>query len=568
MAASYGEIRYLESSRSWEIRCDPHVMLRLKRVFARLRQDAHGKALLSDTEENCRELLWFLDRYPMEVDRREHLEARSSEQVRREEDIARIVDSSGYTPPAFEQLAVPPREYQKLAADLILRNGMLLLADEVGLGKSASAICTFTEPKTLPALVVTMTHLPRQWQAEIAKFAPWLRTHALTKGRPYDLTKACGGKFPDVIVTNYHKLSGWRDVLAGTVRSVVFDEAQELRHQGTQKYQAACHISEQAAYRCGLSATPIYNYGGEVFSVVNALRPDALGTYDEFMREWCSGWGYGHQAGDKPKIRDPKAFGAYARSTGIMLRRTRSEVGRELPALSRAIQYVDADTDALDRVGASAAELARIILKQGETKRGEKMFASGEFDTILRQATGVAKAPYVADFVRLLVESGERVVLYGWHRSVYDIWVDRLKDLNPVLYTGSETPKQKDEAKRKFIDGESQILIISLRAGAGIDGLQHVCRTVVFGELDWSPGVMLQDIGRVYRDGQPHPVMAYFLVSEEGSDPVIVDVLGLKRAQSDGILDPGLDLVEELQVDENHVRRLAETFLRKKGLSA
>jgi hypothetical protein len=48
---------------------------------------------------------------------------------------------------------------------------------------------------------------------------------------------------------------------------------------------------------------------------------------------------------------------------------------------------------------------------------------------LLRQATGIAKAPFVADFVRLLVESGEKVLLYGWHREVYSIWRDKLKDL-------------------------------------------------------------------------------------------------------------------------------------------
>ena len=78
----------------------------------------------------------------------------------------------------------------------------------------------------------------------------------------------------------------------------------------------------------------------------------------------------------------------------------------------------------------------------------------------------------MADFVRLLVESGEKVVLYGWHREVYSIWLDRLKDLNPAMYTGSESVPQKDEAKRRFVAGETFVFIISLRAGAGLDGLR------------------------------------------------------------------------------------------------
>jgi SNF2 family DNA or RNA helicase len=184
---------------------------------------------------------------------------------------------------------------------------------------------------------------------------------------------------------------------------------------------------------------------------------------------------------------------------------------------------------------------------------------------MLRQATGVAKAAFVADFVRLLVESGEKVVLFGWHREVYSLWMDRLSDLGPALYTGSESPTQKDDARRRFLEGQTPILIMSLRSGAGLDGLQNVSRTVVFGELDWSPGVHEQCVGRVYRDGQPEPVVAYFLVAEHGSDPAIADVLQIKRAQVDGVRDPLAALVEPLDQGSERVRRLASDYLRQRG---
>ena len=82
-----------------------------------------------------------------------------------------------------------------------------------------------------------------------------------------------------------------------------------------------------------------------------------------------------------------------------------------------------------------------------------------------------------------------------------------------------------------FVDGDCNLLIISLRAGAGLDGLQEKCNIVVFGELDWSPSVHEQCFGRVYRDGQSLPVSAYFMIAEDGSDPIISSVLGVKRGQ-------------------------------------
>ncbi len=554
----YGKVRLVDGH--FEVKADPHVLVRLKRVFAKISPSSHGTVRLSESDENARELLWFLDRYPMELDDRKALERRAMRQKLREEAVAEVL-ADGYEPPRID-LEIPARRYQRLAAELSRRAGGLLLADDVGLGKTATAICTFTDPSLLPVLVVTLTHLPTQWAAEIAKFAPRLHVHVIKKGAPYDLRTGKKGetpRFPDVIVVNYHKLSGWADVLAPLVKSVVFDEVQELRHQGSAKYAAAVHVATEVRHRLGMSATPIYNYGGEIYAVLDVLRPGALGLREEFVREWCRA-----EDGDRPRLRDPRAFGVHARDAGLMLRRTRADVGRELPALTKIPHHVEADPETLDRIGSSAAELAQIILRQGEQRRGEKMSASEELSHLLRQATGIAKAAFVADFVRLLVESGERVVLFGWHREVYGIWLDRLRDLAPALYSGTESLSQKEEARRRFVAGETSILMMSLRSGAGLDGLQDVSRTVVFGELDWSPGVHEQCIGRIYRDGQREPVMAYFLIADHGADPVIADVLGLKKAQIDGLRDPHADLIEGLDTGAGNVRRLAEDYLRQR----
>ena len=313
--------------------------------------------------------------------------------------------------------------------------------------------------------------------------------------------------------------------------------------------------------KVGLSATPIYNYGGEIYNVMTAISPGSLGTRHEFLREWCDS-----TMSDRPKISDPKAFGSYMREHGLMIRRTRSQVGRELESLTKIPHAIDANTDALSDIEDSAAELAQIILAQGEAKKGMKMMASEQLSNVLRQATGIAKAPYVADFVRMLVESDEPVMLFGWHHEVYEIWKSKLADLNPVMYTGKQSANQKEEAKQAFMSGESKVLMMSLRAGAGLDGLQHCCRTVVFGELDWSPGVHDQNAGRIHRDGQKDPVMAYFLISEFGADPIMADVLGVKRSQMQGIRDPEADLIQRSGSGDHNAKKLAEHFLKQRGI--
>jgi SNF2 family DNA or RNA helicase len=113
------------------------------------------------------------------------------------------------------------------------------------------------------------------------------------------------------------------------------------------------------------------------------------------------------------------------------------------------------------------------------------------------------------------------------------------------------------------VSGATNLFIISLRSGIGLDGLQHRCRTVVIGELDWSPKVHDQVIGRVDRDGQANQVTVYFPVSDFGSDPVIIDLLGLKSSQSYGIIDP-MKAIPEQHSDESRIKLLAESFLNKK----
>lgn len=552
----------------WEIACAPHVMLRLKRVFERIPKASRETAALDATPENARELLWFMERYPLEADRATlaALDRLAAVDLERERLVTDVL--SGAAHPRLFSLALPPRDYQALAAELCVRSGGLLVADELGLGKTVTAICMLAAEGSLPALVVTQAHLQTQWRDQITKFAPSMRTHILKKGTPYDLRAVKGGE-PDVIISSYSKLHGWSEALAGKVNAFVADEAQEFRHaedgrgQTTNKYSAGKHIADHARRRMGLTATPIYNYGGEMFNVLSVIAPGVLGSQQEFGREWCQGgWS------DKAIIADPGAFGAYLRSAGLMLARTRKEVGRELPPMQRIPHEVDADEKALDAVERDVAELAKIILSKGSSF--DKMRAGGELDWRMRQATGIAKAPFVSTFVKLLLESERKVVLWGWHHEVYRIWEAELRAFAPAIYTGQESPAAKDRARDRFIkDPLCRVLIMSVRSGAGLDGIQAVCRTGVAGELDWSPAVHRQCEGRLDRDGQPEPVVVYYPIANSGSDPIIADTLGLKTEQLEGIIgDADATNPVASQVDPHHIAKLARAVLERRGLPA
>ncbi|MFL1449377.1 SNF2-related protein [Pseudomonas tritici] len=566
IAQSYGKV--VADGKWWNIHCEPQVRARLKRVFPRAPQHAASYIRLAATTENSRELQWFLSRYPMDMAANDLavLNSLSADHMAMENELLEL--KAGYTQLPEFAMAKPPREYQRYAGVQVGIRGGLLLADDLGLGKTVSAMCPMAMPGNLPAVVVYPAHLPNHWPEKLAEFLPNLRVHHIKTTKTYPLTKQPRQRkqdlwdtLPDVILVSYHKLRGWSEILGEIVQYVVFEEAQQLRSPDSEIYRSARYLAEASKLRLAITGTPVYGYGQEFFHVVDPLLPGCLGSYDEFLREWCIS-----APGEKAKLRDSEQFGAYLRREGIMLRRTRSEVGRELPPLTKIVHEVESDAQVLDRIKGDAVSLAMTILKANENFRGEKMRASGELEGLVRQATGVAKAPYVSEFVRLLLESGEKVVLFGWHREVYSIWLEQLAEFNPVLYSGSESPKQKAQSVNAFVNGDSQVIIISLRAGSGLDGLQKVCTTVVFGELDWSPGVHEQCTGRVYRDEQLFPCMAYYLVSGHGSDPIVLDVLGVKREQIEGVRNPGKNLVERADIGENQLRALAKRFLTDAGI--
>ncbi len=597
---TYGEIRFrppddvIFKRGVWQVFATPDVLMRLKRLFPRAQKNRSGWISFEHTLEVARDLEWVLQRWPMTVTDTDchRLQAATKEYVERQDLVASLLAGGRAHLPGALTPSREPREYQLVAADLTLATGRLLLADELGLGKTMSGLLALRNPDLLPALVVCPTHLPHHWKRELTRTLPSLRAHIIRTGQPYDPAKRreMKGYDPDVLIINYHKLRGWVDHLAGRVKTVIFDEAQELRRADSDKYKAAARVADLAHVRMGLTATPIYNYAAEIHNVLSVIAPDALGSREEFAREWA---GAPHWS-DKLAVTDPKALGAHLRSEGIFLRRTRVEVGRELPAIVRVPHRVDADEHELDRLleQGGAMALAETILHSSDRK--EVFTASGEIDMQMRRATGVAKAPYVAAFVDMLLESEDKVVLFGWHRDVYTIWLHRLAEHHPVMFTGSESPAQKELARARFIGGEtlrsavadvhrrgwrgsyedfiaatteSRVLLMSLRSGSGLDGLQQVCNVGVFGELDWSPGIHDQCEGRYHRDGQTEPSVSYFLVSDVGSDPVVADVLNLKEQGSRPIVDPDRPLFEAVDISDR-MRKLAESVLNKRRRAA
>lgn len=548
---SYGHLAFDAPSRRWVITdLSPQVAIRAKRIFPRIATTQIGSYTFADNDEVRAELEWFIARYPLDVsldDRTRLVEGRLHfERIRSEIDQVLNRNWQPQGAPARLREGTELRPNQARVVEVARRTKRLLVADDVGLGKTLGALAAVMDPAYLPAAVFCEAHVASQWQDDfIGKFTT-LSAHVIQTVQPYPLPDR------DVYIFGYHKAPGWVNIAeSGRFRSVILDECQNLRHgTKTDKGRASAVFARHAGgLRIGLSATPIFGYGGEIFNILDILDPGILGTPDEFMREWCT-----TDDEDKKIIKEPAALGAHLRDLNIMIR----EIGSGPPP-NRLIVDLPYDEEAAAADEAFARVLAQRVMTGSFTERGQ---AARELDMMARHATGVAKAVHVAAYVKILLEAKVPVILGGWHRDVYDIWLRELAPYRPVLYTGSETATEKDLAKNAFTSGRTDCIIMSLRSGAGLDGLQHRCRDVVHGELDWSREVHKQLAGRLRPHARTDAINEHYLIANGGSDPLIASVQGLKASQAHGIIDPGRQLQSAVS-DDSRVKALARMYLEK-----
>ncbi|MBQ7518955.1 MAG: SWF/SNF helicase family protein, partial [Clostridia bacterium] len=178
-----------------------------------------------------------------------------------------------------------------------------------------------------------------------------------------------------------------------------------------------------------------------------------------------------------------------------------------------------------------------------------------------RQATGIAKAPFVCQFVRALLENGEKVLLFAHHHAVMYRYREELRSFNHVFITGRESGQKKEDAAAAFMQGQTDLCCVSLRAASGLNLQRASC--VVFGELDWSPAVHSQAEDRAHRIGQKDSLLCYYLVSPRGSDADIQEALGLKVSQFLGLMGEQAQPPALMQADADYARRYVEKLMRK-----
>jgi len=412
-------------------------------------------------------------------------------------------------------------EFQKEGLSFLSHNRRCLLADEMGLGKTVMALAMISK-REFPVVIVTPSHLMLQWKDEIERFLGDKVNVQILKG--LNPKKNPMSKKADIYLVHYLILRGWaEEILKLDYKTIIFDEIQELRHHGSLKYHSAKMIAKDRGDIIGLSGTPIYNYGAEMWNVMNIIEPFCLGDWEFFTKEWCGRSG-------SVIVEEPELLGKYLVEEGLMLRRRKEDVLLELPPKRKIVQEIELDRELYVKLIDKSIKLSYKIPTM-VTKRERKLIGSMVLDAVnnARRSSGIAKAGHVCDFVKLIVESGVPCLLFAYHHSVIDIYLRLLGKYMPRCITGRETREEKRDSIKEFMEGNTDLLIINLRTTSGLN-LQRA-RCVIFGELDWSPAVHKQAEDRIHRIGQKDSVLCYYLIAPTVSDEKIIDILGVKDWQ-------------------------------------
>lgn len=534
--------------KSWKVKGHPYMITMAKRLFPGASGRDRGVAYFPNSKRYVGELNWFMMRFPLTVKEKKLWETdlkQAQEHFSKQEQFLKKPKKVNPSVSFIGEL----RNFQKEGLAFLLHNPRSLLADEMGLGKTPTALAWLTSKGFKPPfLIVVPPHIVKQWESEIRKFlTSKIKIYTITGLTPYQLPDA------DIYIIHYLLLRGWKKELPEFgFNACVFDEIQELRRHQSEKYAAASLLAESTDNVVGLSGTPIYNYGDEMWNILNILEYHCLGDSESFHREWCYNYG--------KSIRHPELFGEYLRTEGLMIRRRKDDVLNELPPKRRIVQNIDINKGEFDKLIAPAIEQALSIPEiKDPWGRGK---ASMEAIDVARKATGIAKAHFVCTFVKTLLEAGEKVLLYAHHHNVVDIFIEELKEYYPVIISGRQNQNKKDESQKAFMNGETDIIIVSLRSGIGLNLQRANC--VVFGELDWSPAVHSQCEDRAHRIGVKDSVLCYYLTCDAGTDHDMMETLGLKTSQFVNIMGDRIETREDKMLAQatmkDHMNKIIKTL--------
>ncbi len=451
-----------------------------------------------------------------------------------------------------KNIQVKLRDYQQLGLSWLqfLSQHQLggILADDMGLGKTLQVLAHILMEKnndrlSNPCLIVVPTTLLSNWQTEIQKYTPNLKSLVLMGSKRHKLYEQV--KHYDIIITSYGIMSrDTKHLTALQWHFLILDEAQTIKNARTQVAKTASSLS--AYNRICLTGTPIENHLGELWSLFNFLMPGFLGTNKQFEKIYQTPI---ERFNDEERQADLSQ-----RISPFMLRRTKAEVAKELPDKTEIVQIIE-----LNEAQANLYETIRLTMsdeiKQAlqKSQGTENKIIIGNALLRLRQVcchpsllklTSIddkqesAKLNWLKTMLPNMIEQGQKILLFSSFTSMLDIIQENLQTLkiDSIKLTGQTPANKRGQLIDQFQNGKIPVFLISLKAGgAGIN--LTTADTVIHYDPWWNPAAEAQASDRAHRIGQDKNVFVYKLITKGTVEQKIHHLQKHKHDLAQGIFD-------------------------------
>ncbi|MBF2074123.1 MAG: DEAD/DEAH box helicase [Synechococcales cyanobacterium C42_A2020_086] len=460
------------------------------------------------------------------------------------------------------------------------------LADDMGLGKTPQFIALLLhlqEQEALehPTLLVCPTSVLGNWEREVKRFAPSLKTlvhHGDKRLQGKAFAKAAADHH--LVITSYSLVHRDIKALQGvTWQGVVLDEAQNIKNSESKQSQAVRQLDAQ--FRIALTGTPVENRLSELWSIMDFLNPGYLGPKNFFQRRFAIPI---ERYGDTASLRTLRSL-----VQPFILRRLKTDrsIIQDLPEkqemtvfcglsaeqaslyqqlVEQSLVQIES-AEGIQRRGMILALLTRLkqvcnhplLYKAGdESDEGESKKKSGnlldlriEQPAVFRSLSG--KLQRLEEMLEEVLAEGDRSLIFtqfaSWGKVLQSFLEQQFNREVLFLYGGS-SKKQREEMIDRFQNDPQgpRIFILSLKAG-GV-GLNLTRANHVF-HFDrwWNPAVENQATDRVFRIGQTRNVQVHKFVCTGTLEERIHELIESKKALSEQVVGAGENWLTELDTD-------------------
>lgn len=463
------------------------------------------------------------------------------------------LETSKKSVPKLEAKLRPYQAYGYRWLYYLYENGMGgCLADDMGLGKTLQTIALLSKilPKaTKPVLIVLPKSLLYNWQKELQKFSPDI-DFILHYGAQRDFESAM--KMP-LVLTTYamlrNDIESFRKVRFDTV---VLDESQAIKNYNSQTTKAILLL--QAEHRFALSGTPVENSLSELFVLFKFLNPAMFYSAQDFNRHYLT---------PIQKEGNKEAMEALRRKIyPFILRRTKSEVAKDLPEKIEQVLYVEMGEEQTKFYEARRAFYEEAIAAQVGQHGIEKsqffiLQALGELRQIASNPEGKSdgmifssKREAMMESVYEAVSNKHKVLIFTNFLNALEQIATDLEKLEVGYVTMSGATSNRQALVDTFQnDPECKVFAMTLKVG-GV-GLNLTAADVVYiHDPWWNKAAENQAIDRTHRIGQRSRVTAYKLISKNSIEEKILQLQEQKSEIFENLIGGDAASVKSLREDD------------------